>query len=428
MMFLRSILPLMMVLFVAPVLSQTQAGWNIETEIHQVSPMVIESYKTIHAAPELGKKEIKTAQLVRDRLKEFGYRDFLSVPNLETAVITVLDTGRPGKVIALRAELDARPGIEETNLPYASKVPNVMHSCGHDAHAAILLGAAKALYDLKDSISGKVVFIFQPAEEIAGGADDIVASKILDQLGVQYLFALHSAPTVPVGTVEISPGPILAGSSYFTVSFNGKESHAALPQEGSDILTVAAEALMQITKIPARSMDVVSRPALVSVTYFSGGDEKALNVIPGVASFKGTIRSFEDTDKAEDLNEPSIRDLMKRQLDGIASANKVKIDLDVRKGPPPLTNNRVAYEKIFPSLRRIDSNIVYADFPRFMFSEDFAYYTPKYSCLYFGLGVAKDGLGNEPVHSSKFSVSLDALPIGVRLLIRLVEANQTSTL
>lgn len=410
-----------MALLVTPCLSQSQGGLDIAKELQLVSPLVIDTYKTIHSYPELGKHEFKTAQLIRSRLREFGYVDFIPVPNLDTAVIAVLDTGRPGKVVALRAELDGRPGTEETKLPYASKVPNVMHSCGHDAHAAILLGAAKALYDLRVSITGKIVFVFQPAEETAGGADDIVASNVLDKLGVEYLYALHSAPTVPVGSVQISPGSILAGSNYFTVTLNGKSSHAASPQEGSDLITVAAEAVTSLTKIPARSMDVVGRPALMSVTYFQAGDEKVLNILPSTASFKGTIRSFEDIDMAEDTSQLSIHALMKQRLDGIAAAYNIKIDLEIRKGSPPTINNRVAFDKVFIPLRRLDSNLSYIDFPRFMFSEDFAFYTPKHSCLYLGLGVAKDGMGGEPVHTSRFSVSLDALTVGVRLMVRLIE-------
>src|SRR4029077_16525947 len=173
----------------------------------------------------------ETSKLVRRRLEELGFTQFVDVASLPTAVVAMMDTGRPGKTIALRSELDARPGTEATGLPFSSTVPNRVHSCGHDAHAAILLGVAEVIKTNESLFAGRIVFVFQPAEETAGGADDIVRENVLSKLGVEAMLAQHSAPGLAVGKFQVSPGAIMAGSSYFTVDIKGKGGHAATPDQ-----------------------------------------------------------------------------------------------------------------------------------------------------------------------------------------------------
>jgi amidohydrolase len=263
--------------------------------------------------------------------------------------------------------------------------------------------------------SGRIVFLFQPAEETAGGADDIVRENILNNLHVAAMLAQHSAPGLPVGKFQISPGPVLAGSSYFTVNVKGKGGHAAAPHETDDVLTGAAAMVTELTRLPARSLDVLRHPCVISVTYLNGGETNAVNVLPTDAAFRGTVRSFDSIDDPV-AGTHSIRSLFLRTLDGIAAERGLSINVEIRQGPPPTVNNLALYDKLMPDLERRLGEGAITKGERGMFSEDFAYYTPVVPCLYFSLGVQKEGLGDEPVHSDKFTIHPDALRQGVRLL------------
>ncbi len=381
-----------------------------------VAPSVEDSYHRIHQQPELGKKEFITSKLVRARLEQLGITQFVDVPSLPTAVVGLIDTGRPGKTVALRAELDARPGTEATGLPFASTIPDCMHSCGHDAHAAILLGAAEVIKKHLDLFSGRVVFLFQPAEETAGGADDVVRDKILSNLNVTTMVAQHSAPGLPVGKFQISPGAVLAGSSYFTVDVKGRGGHAATPHETDDVLTGATAMVTEIVRLPARSLDVLRHPCVISVTYLNSGETTALNVLPPSAQFRGTIRSFDALDD-QIAGKESIRTLFMRTITGSAAERGLSATVDLHNGPPPTLNDSALYCSLVPLLAKRLGEEALSTGERGMFSEDFAYYTPVVPCLYFSLGIQKDGLGNESVHTNKFTIHPDALRYGVRLFV-----------
>ena len=387
----------------------------LASDVAKVMPSVRRDFEAIHRHPELGKQEVETAKLVRRRLHEIGFKDLVEVKGLPTAVIAVLDSGRPGKTIALRSELDARKAVEKTKLPYASEVPGLMHSCGHDAHAAMLLGAAEVLMARKDTLRGRVVFVFQPAEESPGGADEIVADGVLDRLQVTAMFAQHAAPPLPVGEVRISPGPALAGSNYFTATVTGKGSHAAVPGEGGDVVLAAAQIAQALSEYPARHLDLVSHPAVVSVTTFNAGDAESLNVLPSEAKFQGTLRSFDDL-KAPIGTSPSLFDRLQAQAASSSAAHGVSTRLDLYAASPVTKNDPALYASLIGPLRARWPEGKLGDAPRGMFSEDFSFYTNARPCLYFSLGVAKDGLGLVSPHSDEFSFHPDALPVGVTLL------------
>lgn len=379
-------------------------------------------YEAFHQNPELGKKEIETAKRVKQRLEALGFVHFESIAGLPTAVIAVLDTGKPGPTIALRAELDARPGDESTSLPYASKVHGVMHSCGHDAHTAILLGAARVLQARRTALRGRVVFIFQPAEEVAGGADDIVSDGVLDRLGVRAVFALHSAPGLPVGVIQLSPGPILAGSNYFIAKITGAGSHAAAPFEGDDVIVATARSVERLVELPARKLDLLEHPTVISVTSITAGDVKASNVLPTQAEFRGTVRSFDDVDKTVvTAAGATLRQLIENQLSAWAAAQHVSASIELRKGSPPTVNDAALFSIMIASIREKWGASALSNQLRGMFSEDFSYYTAGRPSLYASLGIAKDGLGTEPVHTNKFSVHPDALEVGIRWMSLITE-------
>jgi amidohydrolase len=416
--------PLAMVsIMLAFFVSGASLASNLETDVQTSLPIVNRAYDYLHRNPELGKKESKAHDYLIGELRQFGYTQFISVQSAPTAVIAILDTGRPAPVIALRSEMDARPLPDGQNEPAThsprSDIQGVMHNCGHDAHAAILLGTAAILVRNTDKLNGKIVLLFQPAEEIAGGADDIVNEHVLDQLGVQKIFAEHSAPGMPVGTVAISPGATLAGSTYFTLILDGRSSHAAAPFEGDDVLLSAAKIAEEISYAPARRFEIASQPVVISLTKFEA-DGGAANVLPATATLKGTIRAFEDPEVASPGRKSIIGTLLSL-IDGLSKTYGLTYHWDLRAGPPPTINNPDLFMTTVRPLASTFPGTVDTTPYKGMFSEDFAYYTPHYQSLYFSLGIAKDGLGMAGVHTADFTIHPDAFKYGVTLMSLLAE-------
>lgn len=403
-----------MLLFVFLIATAANAQISV-AKINQAADFGFEIYKIIHQEPELGKKEFKTMALIKSKLKEIGYTEFKDVPGLPTAVIAVLDSKKPGKVRGLRAELDARPGKENTGLSYSSKVDSVMHSCGHDAHASILLATAKLLMENKTALSGKIVFIFQPAEETEGGADDIVKAGIIQQLNISTLFALHVTDGLPTGIVRIAPGFIMAGSNNFTIELEGKSSHAARPFEGSDIPLAVSELVTTLSLIPARRLAISNRPCVISTTYIETGKSSTLNVLPAIAIMKGTIRAYENIDSSYD-GQPSIRSIINSSVENFCNPKGISYHLKIEKGSPPTNNEIKLFEHIIPMLQlKFTGKIDNTPF-KTMTAEDFSYYTNQIPCLYFGLGVAKGDLGFGNIHSPEFSVHPESFKWGIELM------------
>ena len=394
----------------------------------EVYSTVVNAYTQLHEYPELGLKETQTCVYLRKALKEMGFENLIELPNLPTAVIAVWDTGRKGPTIALRSEMDARPTQEPSDHIPCSKIDGAMHNCGHDIHSGILMGVAKAISTDDSAFRGKVVFVFQPAEEVKGGADDIVASGILKELGVQALFAQHVAPGTPVGTWQVTPGAVMAGSNYFTITIKGKGSHAADPSAGSDVPLVAARLVETLSSIPVRNIDLLDRPMVLSVTQIQTGQSNALNVLPPEATIGGTIRAFYDLDTPLKDSGVSAHDILNRATAGIASAYGVEIDFNLRKATPPTINNTALADIIIPQLQEKMPDAVEVTTGRGMFSEDFAYYTPHHPCLYFSLGIMKDGFGESGLHSADFDIHPDTLKEGLHFMWQLAQIASNSEL
>lgn len=395
-----------------------------ESAVETVMPLVKQAYIFLHENPELGKAETKAAAFLRGQLQSLGITDIQSVPNLSTAVIAVLDTGKPGPTVALRAEMDARPleaGMEEPSDHHPrSLVPGRMHNCGHDAHAAMLLGAAAYIKQNAELFNGKFVFVFQPAEEIAGGADDIVKDGILKRLGVQAMFAQHVTPEMPVGSLAISPGPSLAGSSYFKLKLKGRGSHAAAPHEGDDIPLLATRFVEELSYFPARHLDIASRQVLVSVAKINAAGP-ASNVLPAEAEISGTIRAFENV-QVGPHGSPSLAASLEDLVSRLSHAYGIAYEWELKAGAPPTVNDVDLFRRIVPALQQQWPGQIDQTQSRGMFAEDFAYYTADTPSLYFSLGIAKDGKGTGNLHSTDFTLSPDALPLGVKALISIAKA------
>jgi amidohydrolase len=285
----------------------------------------------------------------------------------------------------------------------------------------MLIGAASILYKNRSKLTGKIVFLFQPAEETKGGADDIVAEGILRDIGVQYIFAQHVAPHQSVGTISISPGATLAGSTSFHVVVTGDESHAAQPHSGDDVVVAASKIVQGLAEIPARRLDILERPTIISVTYVHSGESDQKNLIPNMAEFGGTIRSFVDLDDRGPNGESSTREILEQYTSGMAAALGVKCSLSLTKGPPPTVNNEALFLKVVPPLQSVWTGTVNTSARRGMFAEDFAFYTRDIPSLYFGLGIAKGNLGKVDVHKSEFTIHPDAFAEGIRLLVLLAQ-------
>jgi amidohydrolase len=400
---------------------------DLSAEIDAALPVVLESYTFLHENPELGKKEFRAHDFILTHLKALGFDQFVPSEEAPTAVIAILETGYPGPVVALRAEMDARPleaGVSEP-LGHAprSKTDGVMHNCGHDAHASMLLGAASVLMRNKDKLAGKIVFLFQPAEETVGGADDIVHEQILSKLGVAKIFAAHSAPGMAVGSISASPGASLAGSNTFKIRLKGRASHAAAPFDGDDIPLLATHLVQQISYFPARRIDIANRPVIVSVTKITA-DGPASNELPTVAEIRGTVRAFEDPLMGIDGRTP-LQQLLKEEVEHFATMHGVVAEWEFHPGSPPTINDPSTFSEIAPPLAVAWPGVFDTRPFRGMFSEDFAYYTRDTHSIYFGLGVARGDLGNVGVHSPEFTVSPDAFPYGVRLLVTLAKIATT---
>lgn len=419
----RALLTGAMLMVAAPAATKP-ASSGLNAAIDEALPVARDAYVFLHTNPELGKKEVKAHAYLTERLKAFGYTDFVASPSLPTAVIAVLDTGRPGPTIALRAEMDARPlpdGADEPadHMP-RSQVKGVMHNCGHDAHAAILLGVAAMLKKHVGQLSGKIVFLFQPAEEVAGGADDIVRDGTLEKLGVTRIFAEHSAPGMPVGTVGVAPGDTLAGSNYFKLVLTGRSSHAAAPADGDDVALGAMKVAEEISELPARRLDISSRPAVVSITNFTA-NSGATNVLPGSAEIDGTIRAYEDPTVAP-AGGRSLKDIVTARVAAVAAAYGLTPSWkEFRVAAPPTRNDPALFATTTPVLAGAFPGRVDTTGYRSMYSEDFAYYTSRTPALYFSLGIAKDGLGGAGVHTAGFTIHPDALRSGMTLMALLAE-------
>jgi len=378
-----------------------------------LQPKVIAWRRDFHEHPELGNSEVRTAKIVADHLRKLGFEVRTGVG--KTGVVGVLKGGKPGKVVALRADMDALPVAEQTGLPFASKataqyngqtVP-VMHACGHDSHVAILMGAAEVLAGMKDQIEGTVVFIFQPAEEgppagEEGGATLMVKEGVLKSPKVDAIFGLHAFPG-PVGTMVWRPGPMMAASDRFEIQLKGRQAHGSMPWQGIDMSSLTADIVTAFNQIASRQINVSKTPTVLTVATLHGG--LRYNIIPEDMAMTGTLRTFD----------PGMR------TDVIARAEKAVSSISERYGatakfvwgtPNPVTdNNRALTARMKPTLARATGGKVVDDIDYIMGAEDFSYFQKEVPGFFYHLGVGFPKGGN---HSPFFDVDEAAMETGVR--------------
>ncbi|MFT7594864.1 MAG: amidohydrolase [Paracoccaceae bacterium] len=363
--------------------------------------------RDLHAHPELGFEEVRTSGVVGDLLESWGIETHRGIG--KTGVIGVIEGARPGRTIGLRADMDALPIDEETNLAYSSTNPGVMHACGHDGHTTMLLGAARYLAETRD-FAGKVILIFQPAEEGLGGARAMLADGLFDRFPCDEVYGLHNWPGAPQNRVAIKPGMAMAGADFFDIKVIGRGSHGARPQDSRDPILAASALVQALQSIVSRNLDP-NDPAVVSVTQIHSGS--AYNVIPGDAMVSGTARMFSDEIRA------FIRARIHEIAEGVAATHGVEVEVDIRDIFTPLINN-VPLSEAFAEVARAvvgDENVMVGGNP-VTGSEDFADMLNTIPGAYFTIGHE----GTAALHNAGFTFDDAILPLGATLLARLAEA------
>lgn len=398
---------------------------QVDPLVDAVEARVIAWRRQIHQNPELGNREVLTAQLVAAHLRSLGLEVRTGVAH--TGVVALLRGGRPGPVVALRADMDALPVTEQSGLPYASRVRTtwmgqevgVAHVCGHDGHTAILMGVAEVLAALRESLPGTVKFIFQPAEEgpppgEEGGAALMIREGVLRDPVPAAIFGLHLNSRTPLGKAGVRAGPFMASGDTMKILVRGSQTHAALPWLGVDPIVLAAQIVMGIQTIQSRQVNVLNEPSVVTIATIHGGNRA--NIIPDTVEMSGMIRAL-DEGMRQDIRRRVVNtsEAIARSAGGSAEV-AIEANYDVTRNDEHLAGLGAR------SLRRsLGEANVFVN-PKVTVSEDFSAYQQHIPGLFFFLGVVPDGTPPEtvfPNHSPRFWIDERVLAIGVRALSNL---------
>jgi hippurate hydrolase len=379
--------------------------------VDDLLPPLIAFRRDLHAHPELGFAEHRTAEKVAQALQALGLEVHAKIGG--TGIVGVLKAGSSRRTIGLRADMDALPIQEQTQLPYASQNPGTFHGCGHDGHVAMLLGAAQQLARTR-SFDGTVNFIFQPAEEGLGGAREMVKAGLFERFPCERVFALHNWPDLPLGTIATRPGPIMAAADKFEIIIEGRGGHAALPQHTPDAILAASNLVLQLNTIVSRRI-APTESAVLSVTKIAGGDSH--NVLPARVTVVGTARSFSPA--VQDRIEQSVREIAEGV--GIATGTRIAVNYN-RYYPATLNDPEAAHEALAAAATVADALL--APQPAFT-SEDFAFMLQACKGAYLWLGQGQDatqGRARSPsLHHPQYDFNDEVLPIGIRTFVALVE-------
>ena len=362
--------------------------------------------REIHQHPELDLHNPRTQELVMDELSSIGFE------NLETgegcsSVLATLQGERDGPTILLRADTDALPMPEDTGLEFASKIDGAMHACGHDAHTAMLLGAARLLMAHRRDIPGKVVFAFQPGEEGFGGAAVMLREGLIEKTGAEAAFAIHQTPTVPSGWLVTKPGPILASADEFTITIRGRGGHASQPHDAMDPIPIACELVTAMQTMVTRKVDAFN-PAVVTVARITAGTTS--NVIPECAEIEGTVRSVSERTRGLVLEN------IRRLAEGIASAHGATAELDFPGGYPVTVNDDNFAAFAADVCRKVVSDSFVPMPSPAMGAEDFSYILQKVPGAMVFLGTHPGTEGPvAPNHSNRMVIDESAMATGIAL-------------
>jgi len=380
---------------------------SIQPIIDEILPEILDLRHALHAHPELGYEEHETAGRILDSLK--------SLPNLTiqsgiagTGIVAVLNADKPGPCVALRAELDALPIQEESELPHKSQVPGKMHACGHDGHMSCLVGAARVLSRVADTLPGKVKFIWQPAEEGGAGGAAMREAGVLDDPPVDAIFALHGWPYLELGQVGLCVGATMASTDPWHVTVTGVGTHAAYPHKGIDPIVVGAQIVQSLQTIASRNVDPLES-VVVTVARFQAGT--ATNIIPGKAALSGTIRT---------LN-PQVREHVLARFREIvtqtAALHGARAEIEFSKGYPVVMNHTDAVDLVAGAASSaLGESSVRRDEPPCMGGEDFAFYAERVPAAFWRLGVRNRDAADQPLlHQPTYNFPDEAVAIGITM-------------
>src|SRR5262245_43408881 len=397
---------------------------RIDEGAAKVQPKVVAWRRDFHEHPELGNREVRTGGVVANHLRALGLEVRTGVAH--TGVVGVLRGGKPGPVVALRADMDALPIREETGLPFQStataeyngQTVGVMHACGHDLHTAMLMGAAEVLASMRADLPGTVVFLFQPCEEgppagERGGAQVMVEEGVLDNPKVDAIFGLHVYPD-PFGGIQVREGGAMAAADNLEITVHGSQTHGAMPWAGVDPIVVASQIVLGLQTIVSRQAVLTKAPVVITIGSIHGGNRP--NIISDVVKMVGTYETLY-ADMRQDVHRR-----VHETAESIARSAGASAEVKIERLAPLLKNDAALTRRMLPSLERVSAGgKVEVSLPRTP-AEDFAYYLERVPGLYFFLGVAPANTAAAdlpklpPTHSSRFSPDEGALPTGVRAL------------
>jgi amidohydrolase len=390
--------------------------------------------RDFHQHPELSNREVRTSGVIAGHLRNLGLAVQTGIAY--TGVVGLLDSGKPGPVIALRADMDALPVAEQVDLPFASKARTtfneqevgVMHACGHDCHVAILMGVAELMAGMKSQLHGRIKFIFQPAEEgppagEEGGAALMIKQGVLENPKPDVIFGLHVFAGVEAGTIAYRPGPALASSDRIRITVNGRQTHGALPWRGVDPIVVSSQIVLALQTIVSRQVDLTLEPAVVSIGAIKGGVRD--NIIPDAVEMLGTVRTFNEDMRAD------MHDRIRNTVEHIAKSAGASAQVHFDNAYPVTVNDIPLTERMVPTLERVaGKDKVYVG-QKITGCEDFSYYQQRVPGFFYFIGITPRGVDRKqsaPNHSPRFFVDESALLLGVRSLAYLTLDSMASRL
>jgi len=420
---------ILFLLFITAQQSIAQVNPRLQTKLDQqakdIDAKVIEWRRHLHANPELSNRETKTAAYITEHLKSLGLKVQTGVA--VTGVVGLLETGKPGPVIALRADMDALPVTERNSLPFASKVKTtfnaqetgVMHACGHDTHVAMLMGVAEILSKNKSELKGTVKFIFQPAEEGApdgeeGGADLMVKEGVLENPKVDAIFGLHISSNTPVGQLTYRPGGLLAASDRFSIRVKGRQAHGSAPWNSVDPIVVSAQIINGLQTIISRQTELTKEAAVITVGRMQGGIRE--NIIPEEAFLAGTIRTL-DTAMQQKIHDKIILTATK-----IAESAGATAEVKITRETPVTYNDPALTQKMVPSLQKASGASNTKVINAITGAEDFAFYQKKVPGLFFFVGGMSPDQNPATVashHTPDFMIDEQGFITGVKAMLNL---------
>ncbi|WP_046658526.1 M20 family metallopeptidase [Lysobacter capsici] len=416
------------VLAALPLAAAAQSGERPEVAAAaaKVKADVIAWRRDFHQHPELSNREERTSAKVAEHLRKLGLKPLTGIAR--HGVVAIIEGGKPGPKIALRADMDALPVTEQVDLPFASKATasfrgetvGVMHACGHDAHTGILLGIADALVAMKKDLPGQVMLVFQPAEEGApaneeGGASLMLKDGLFKDFKPEAMFGLHVFSTLPAGQLGVRGGPLMAASDRFSIKIKGRQTHGSTPWGGIDPIVAAADVVGTAQTIISRRTNIAKLPAVVTFGSIKGGIR--YNIIPDDVEMTGTIRTFD-----EGMRQAIFKDL-KNVADHVSAAHGAHAEAQVpdQDGNPVTYNDPALTARMLPSLKAVagDKNVI--EMPLVMGAEDFSYYAKEVPAMFFFVGSTEAGVDPSTApsnHSPKFKLDESSLDIGLRAMLQ----------